>query len=297
MTQQPSDPSAPPDRYGSDVLAGDWKVPPRGRSSEVAAETGLVVEDVETGWCGAVVRLEKAGGLHVVHLQDRRGRTRGFPLGPGFLLDGAPVLLVAPRAAAPTPASRTASGSRAVADVRARTARGSRIWVEGRHDAELVEKVWGDDLRVEGVVVEMLDGVDDLAAEITAFDPGPGRRLGVLVDHLVPGSKETRVVEQARALRRYRPFVTVVGHPYVDVWQSVRPQRLGLRDWPVIPRGQLWKHGVLEALGWPHTDQADVARGWKRILRSVDSYADLEPSLLARVEELIDFVTGDTADA
>ncbi len=296
----PSDPPdlrAPADRYGSDVLAGDWKVPPRGRSTEVAAETGLVVEDVETGWCGAVVRLEKAGGLHVVHLQDRRGRTRGFPLGPGFLLDGAPVLLVAPRAAAPTPATRTASGSRAVADVRARTARGSRIWVEGRHDAELVEKVWGDDLRVEGVVVEMLDGVDDLTAEITAFDPGPGRRLGVLVDHLVPGSKETRVVEQARALRRYQPFVTVVGHPYVDVWQSVRPQRLGLRDWPVVPRGQSWKHGVLAALGWPHADQADVARGWKRILRTVDSYADLEPSLLGRVEELIDFVTGDIGDA
>ncbi len=299
MTQRPGPagpPGAPADRYGADVLAEGWKVPPRGHSTQVAAAHGLVVEDVETGWCGAVVRLEKAGGVHVVHLQDRRGRTRGFPLGPGFLLDGAPVLLVAPRVAAPAAATRTASGSRAVADVRARTARGSRIWVEGRHDAELVEKVWGDDLRVEGVVVEMLDGVDDLAAAVTGFDPGPGRRLGVLVDHLVPGSKESRVVDQARALRRYQPFLTVVGHPYVDVWQSVRPQRLGLRQWPVVPRGQSWKHGVLAALGWPHADQADVARGWQRILRTVDSYADLEPALLGRVEELIDFVTGDRAD-
>ncbi len=285
-----------PERYGADVLAGDWRAPPRGRSTPVVAEHGLVVEEVETGWVGAVVRVERAGGLHVVHLEDRRGRTRGFPLGPGFLVDGAPVLLQAPRAATAAPPTRTASGSRPVAAVRARTARGSRIWVEGKHDAELVEKVWGDDLRVEGVVVEMLDGVDDLAGAVRAFAPGPGRRLGVLVDHLVPGSKETRVVEQARALTRFAPFVTVVGHPYVDVWQSVRPQRLGLGAWPQIPRGTSWKHGVLAHLGWAHETQTDVARGWQRILGTVSTYADLEPSLLARVEELIDFVTGDHAD-
>nr|WP_284287624.1 DUF3097 family protein [Angustibacter aerolatus] len=132
----PADPSDPLDRYGRDVLAGDWKVPPRGRTTDVVAETGLVVEDAETGWCGAVVRLEKAGGVHVVHLEDRRGRTRGFPLGPGFLLDGAPVRLTAPRAAAAPVVARTASGSTAVQGLRARTARASRIWVEGRHDAE-----------------------------------------------------------------------------------------------------------------------------------------------------------------
>ena len=289
-------PAPPPDRYGTDVLAGDWAVPPRGRSREVAAERDLVVEDAQTGWVGAVVRVEKAGGVHVVHLEDRRGRTRGFPLGPGFLLDGAPVTLVAPRRAAPTGPTRTASGSTAVRGLRARSARGSRIWVEGRHDAELVEKVWGHDLRVEGVVVEMLDGVDDLAAAVRDFAPGPGRRLGVLVDHLVPGSKESRLVAEAVAQRRFAPYLLVVGHPFVDVWQSVRPARLGLPAWPVIPRGTSWKHGVLDALGWPHADQADVAHGWKRILGSVSSYADLEPELLGRVEELIDFVTGDADD-
>jgi hypothetical protein len=290
-------PAPPPDRYGTDVLAGDWKGPARGRSREVPAEADLVVEDVETGWVGAVVRVEKAGGVHVVHLEDRRGRTRGFPLGPGFLLDGAPVTLVAPRpAAAPTISTRTASGSTAVAGLRARSARGSRIWVEGRHDAELVEKVWGHDLRVEGVVVEMLDGVDDLAAAVRDFAPGPGRRLGVLVDHLVPGSKESRLVAEAVAQRRFAPYLLVVGHPFIDVWQSVRPDRLGLSAWPVIPRGTSWKHGILDALGWPHADQADVAHGWKRILGSVSSYADLEPELLGRVEELIDFVTGDAED-
>ena len=282
------------DLYGADVLAGGWKPP--SRTAEVAATPGLVVEDVETGWCGAVVRLEKAGGMHVVHLQDRRGRTRGFPLGPGFLLDGAPVLLVAPRRAVAPASTRTASGSVAVAGQRARTARGSRIWVEGRHDAELVEKVWGDDLRVEGVVVEMLDGVDDLAGAVAEFAPGPGQRLGVLVDHLVPGSKETRLVARAVALHQFQPYLKVVGHPYVDVWQSVRPQRLGLTKWPVIARDTSWKHGILAHLGWPHSSQADVARGWQRILAGVTSYADLEPSLLARVEELIDFVTGDHTD-
>ncbi|HEX3003182.1 MAG TPA: DUF3097 domain-containing protein [Angustibacter sp.] len=285
------------DRYGDDVLAGDWKVPARGRSTEVAAAPGLVVEDVETGWCGAVVRTEKAGGVHVVHLEDRRGRVRGFPLGPGFLLDGRPVVLTKPAAppAAARP-TRTASGSTAVRDLRARQARGSRIWVEGRHDAELVEKVWGDDLRVEGVVVEMLDGVDDLAAAVRDFAPGPGRRLGVLVDHLVPGSKESRLVAQAVAQRRFAPHLLVVGHPFVDVWQSVRPSRLGLDTWPVIPRDVEWKRGVLAHLGWPHRTQIDVAQGWKRIVSTVHSYADLEPELLGRVEELIDFVTADPED-
>jgi hypothetical protein len=283
-------------RYGADVLSGDWGAPKGGRACEIEAESGLVVEDVETGWCGAVVRVEKAGGMHVVHLEDRHGRSKGFPLGPGFLLDGCPVILTLPSAAARqarTDTSRTASGSRAVQGVRARVASESRIFVEGKHDAELVEKVWGDDLRLEGVVVEMLDGVDDLAAVIGDFQPETGRRLGVLVDHLVPGTKESKLVAQARALRRFAPHVRILGHPYVDVWQSVRPERLGLDRWPVIPRGQSWKHGIVASLGWPHETQTDIALAWKRILATVRTYADLEPTLLASVEELIDFVTSD----
>jgi hypothetical protein len=283
------------------VLGGDWRARRGGRSTELAAEPDLVVEEVETGWVGAVVRVEKAGGLHVVHLEDRHGRTRGFPLGPGFLVDGRPVTLTPPRAAAARALTearrveaRTASGSVAVQQ-RARVASGSRIYVEGRHDAELVEKVWGDDLRVEGVVVEMMDGVDDLAGIIASFEPGPGRRLGVLVDHLVPGTKEARFVEQARALPGLAQHVKVLGHPYVDVWQSVRPARLGWERWPEVPRGTPWKHGICAALGWPHDSQADIARAWKRILGTVRTYADLEPSLLASVEELIDFVTEPSA--
>ncbi|WP_426592511.1 DUF3097 domain-containing protein [Cellulomonas sp. McL0617] len=281
------------DRYGSDVLGGSGsthhKAPRTSRPQ--AAEPGLVVEEVTTGWVGAVVRVEKSGGVHVVVLEDRRGRTRTFPLGRGFWLDGEPVALTAPvRAPAPPRPTRTASGSVAVHDARARVARGSRIWVEGKHDAELVEKVWGDDLRLEGVVVELLDGVDNLPDAIRDFAPGPGRRVGVLVDHLVDGAKESRIAAEA-VKAAPAGTVLVLGHPYVDVWQAVRPERIGLTAWPTIERGTEWKHGILRELGWPAQEQADVARAWQRILRSVRSYADLEPSLLGRVEELIDFVT------
>lgn len=286
------------DRYGTDVLAGDWRAPRGGRSRPVPAENGLVVEDVQTGFCGAVVRVETAGGMSVVHLEDRHGRLRGFPLGPGFLLDGAPVELTRPTpqdaaalAAVRAAATRTASGSRAVPHAPARVARASRILVEGRHDAELVEKVWGDDLRLEGVVVELLEGVDDLPDVLRDWAPSATRRLGVLVDHLVPGSKEERIVAQCRQLRPYAEHVCILGHPYVDVWQTVRPQRLGWTAWPEIPRGQPWKEGILAALGWPHADQRDIALGWRRILREVRSYTDLEPALCGAIEALIDFVT------
>lgn len=291
--RRPRVPRVTQDRYGSDVLGGSGPAHhrPARTSRPQAADVGLVVAEVTTGWVGAVVRVEKSGGMHVVVLEDRRGRTRTFPLGPGFWVDGEPVELTAPvRATAPAAPKRTASGSRAVQGAQARVARGSRIWVEGKHDAELVEKVWGDDLRLEGVVVELLDGVDHLPDAVRAFAPGPGRRLGVLVDHLVPGSKESRI---AAEVTRSAPAgtVLVLGHPYVDVWQAVRPQRLGLDRWPTIERGTEWKHGILRELGWPAAEQADVALAWKRILGTVRTYADLEPSLLGRVEELIDFVT------
>jgi hypothetical protein len=265
------------DRYGSDVLSTDWRAPKRGRAVEVAADRGLVVEEVTTDWCGEIVAVER--DLQTVTLEDRRGRRRTFPLGPGFLLEGAPVILTAPARTAPAPATRTASGSVAVRGAKARVARASRIFVEGRHDAELVEKVWGDDLRLEGVVVEYLEGVDDLADH-----------LRELVDHLVPGSKESRIAASVATGPTGR-HVLIVGHPFVDIWQAVKPARLGLDRWPTIPRSVEWKRGICQHLGWPHRDQADIARAWRLILSRVSSYADLEPALLGRVEELIDFVT------
>ena len=276
------------DRYGSDVLNTDWRAPKRGRAVEISADKGLVVEEVTTDWCGEIVAVER--DLDTVTLEDRRGKRRTFPLGPGFLLEGVPVILRPPSRQGPAAPTRTASGSVAVPGTRARVARASRIFVEGRHDAELVEKVWGDDLRVEGVVVEYLDGIDDLGDHLADFRPSAERRVGVLVDHLVPGSKESRIAASI-ARSAVGRHVLIVGHPFVDVWQAVKPDRLGLQAWPTVPRNVEWKHGICQSLGWPHRDQSDIARAWKRILSKVQSFNDLEPALLGRVEELIDFVT------
>lgn len=254
----------------------------------------MVLEDVQSGWVGAVTRVEKSGGMHVVALEDRRGKSRSFKLGFGFLLEGRPIRLMPPAAlpAASGPAAgRTASGSVRVAGQRAQVAKASRIWVEGKHDAELVEKVWGDDLRVEGIVVEPLHGIDDLTAAVAAFKPGPGRRLGVLVDHLIPDSKESRIADAVMASPGAAGNVLIVGHPYVDVWQAIRPAVLGIDKWPAVPRGQDWKTGILKAFGWPHATKEDIGLGWQKLLGAVRTYADLEASLLGRVEEVIDFLT------
>ncbi|MEV6207087.1 DUF3097 domain-containing protein [Kitasatospora sp. NPDC051914] len=268
-------------QYGPD-LTPPWKR--QQPAPEVAAERDLVVEEAATGFCGAVVRCEKTAEGPTVTLEDRFGKHRVFPMVErGFLLEGRVVTLVRPAGPAPARApGRTASGSVAVPEARARVARESRIYVEGRHDAELVERVWGDDLRIEGVVVEYLEGVDDLPAIVARFGPGPERRLGVLVDHLLPGTKEHRIAEQVSG-----GSVLVVGHPYIDVWQAVKPASVGIPAWPEVPRGEVWKEGVCRRLGWP----VDPPAAWRRILASVDSYRDLDPALLGRVEELIDFVT------
>ena len=277
------------DRYGSDVLAGDWRKPKNGRAVETPAELGAVVEEVETDFVGEIVRIDR--DLHTLTLEDRKGKRRTFPLGPGFWLEGKPVILTPPvTRTAPAKPTRTASGSVAVDNIKARVARESRIFVEGRHDAELVEKIWGDDLRIEGVVVEYLGGVDDLADHLVSFKPGPQRRVGVLVDHLVKGSKEARIAESIRR-SAVGQHVLIVGHPFIDVWQAVKPGRLGLEAWPNVPRSIEWKKGICQHMGWPHRDQADIARAWKHILGRVNSFGDLEPALLGRVEELIDFVT------
>lgn len=271
--------------------AQDLSTPARTVLQKVEAQPGVVLEDVQSGFVGEILRTEKSGGMHVMILEDRKGKRRTFPLGFGFHVDGTPVEVVPALQRSVAPSNRTASGSVRVADQRARVALSSRIWVEGRHDAELVEKVWGDDLRVEGIVVEPLHGVDDLALAVRDFRPAPGRRLGILVDHLVDGSKEARIAAEAMAVPGAAGNVLIVGHPYVDVWQAVKPRALGLEAWPVIPRNEEWKVGILSRLGWPHQTQADIAAGWKRILGGVTTYADLEPSLLGRVEEVIDFLT------
>jgi hypothetical protein len=256
---------------------------PRNQHPTVPARPGLVVKQRGTPIVGEVLGVVN-GYLHV---RDRRGfEHRMTLLKGGFEVDGKVVTLVEPRGPAPgTPAAspaRTASGSIAGPRRPAQVAKASRILVEGIHDAELVEKVWGDDLRGEGVVVERLDGADHLDQVVRAFAPRPGRRLGVLLDHLVEGSKEQRIAD---AIASHDVLVT--GHPYVDVWQAVKPRVLGIDAWPEVPRGEPWKEGVLLRLGV----DAEPGRFWKHLLGKVTSWTDLEPALIGAVEELIDFVT------
>jgi hypothetical protein len=268
------------------ILSGPIDAPPEDRRApaypKVVAVPGLWLVHRASGFSGALVRIEGGG----VELRGRTGLVRVFRHVPGaFSVDGRAVTLARP----PAPEGRggaagagiTASGSVAVPGAPARVARAGRILVEGVHDAALVERVWGDDLRVEGVVVERLDGIDHLGRAIDEFRPGPARKLGVLVDHLVAGSKESRIAADVR-----HPQVLVTGTPFVDVWEAVKPSVLGFDAWPAIPRGADWKTGVCAALGL-----GDPSTAWRRILASVRSYADLEPALVGAVERLIDFVT------
>ncbi len=280
-------------RYDTDPLGGtaaERRERDRVQVPRVPVRLGEVVEDPGTGYVGEIVGW--SDGLVV--LEDRRGRRRAFRPGPGFWIDGRPVELVAP-ARPVAAAARTASGSVAIGPRRARVARASRILVEGKHDAELVEKVWGDDLRVEGVVVEPLGGIDDLPGLVAEYRPATDCRIGVLVDHLVPGSKERRLAD-AVARGPFGRQVLVVGHPFVDIWAAVDPGRLKLRRWPDVPREVPWKEGICAALGWPRDEPADLAAAWTRILRSVRDIRDLSPTLSGRVEELIDFVTAAPGD-
>lgn len=272
------------ERYDNDPLAAH--APRRGpvQRERVTLARGLVIEHSETEWCGAVVGARDG----LVHLEDHRGRVRAFALGDAYLIDGRPVSLVLPTRA---PTKRvTASGSVAAPLQRARVALPSRIFVEGRHDAELVEQVWGADLRIEGVVVELLDGADHLERVLDDFSPTATRRAGVLLDHLVPGSKEQRIADRVGS-GPHGPHVLVVGHPFVDIWAAVKPARLGLSAWPEIPRSVEWKTGICRALGWPAEEPADLADAWSRIRGRVRDYRDLEPQLIGRMEHLIDFVT------
>ncbi|NLD75129.1 MAG: DUF3097 family protein [Acidimicrobiales bacterium] len=256
---------------------------PRDRHPVVPARPGLVVKQRGTPITGTVIGFVNG----VLQVRDRQGfEHRMRLLTGGFEVDGQVVTLVEPRGpAAPATggaAQRTASGSIAVPKAPAQVARASRILVEGVHDAELVEKVWGDDLRVEGVVVQQLEGADHLDEVVRSFGPRPGRRLGILLDHLVDGSKETRIAAAVQ-----HPDVLVTGHPFVDVWQAVKPSVLGIGAWPDVPRGEPWKEGVIRRLG----ANVEPWQFWKQLLGKVSTWTDLEPPLIGAVEQLIDFVT------
>ncbi|WP_434533518.1 DUF3097 family protein [Arcanobacterium hippocoleae] len=161
------------------------------------------------------------------------------------------------------------------------------MWVEGKHDAELISKIWGEDLAFAGIMIEELFGADHLLDVLKVFSPSNEKRAGVLLDHLVPHSKESRIAEMANKISG----VLVLGHPFVDLWQAVKPAVLGLQAWPEVPRDEDIKKGTLRRLGWAHETKEDIGLGWKRILDAVNTYTDLQPAFLGKVEALIDFVT------
>jgi hypothetical protein len=246
----------------------------------VTVAIGRALQHRATRFAGVVTDFRDGG----VEIEGASGDRRLFRLiDGGFSLDGQIVSVRKSVPVADSAVQRTASGSIATGPQRARVARASRIWVEGVHDAALVERVWGDDLRHEGVVVERLDGADDLVERLDAEQPGDGFRIGVLLDHLVPGSKEQRIADAATA--RHPDAVLVLGTPFIDIWQAVDPRRIGISAWPTIPKGEPWKEGVCRVLGLGEPPEV-----WRKLLGSVRSYADLHPSLVGSVEELIDFV-------
>ncbi|MGZ4770256.1 MAG: DUF3097 family protein [Ilumatobacteraceae bacterium] len=241
----------------------------------VVARVGELVEDRASGFCGDIVAIT----AEAVTLRDRRGRERQFRYKPGgFLIDGRPVTIA--REQIRMPERRvTNSGALAGPAQRAHIAKASRIWVEGRHDAELVQHVWGDELAELAIVVEPMHGIDELVALVEAFHPSVDRRLGILVDHLVEGSKEDRITRRVAG-----PHVLVTGHPFVDVWAGIRPEVMNLSEWPQVPRSVEWKQGMCAALGVSLTDF------WPRLRNRVRTFADLRPELVGAVERLIDFV-------
>jgi hypothetical protein len=265
--------------YGDDIL-DDFESSQRGPLyREIEVSLGLVVEDRSSGFCGDVVRWN----AEAVTLRDRSQHLRYFTWKPGgFLIDGRPVTLIRP-ARVPTATQQISASGAVITDRSAKVAVASRIWVEGKHDAELLEHVWGEELREFGIVVEPLHGADDLLGAVQAFGPSSSRRLGVLLDHLVPGSKETRLAADVTA--QVSPeHLLITGHPFVDVWAGIRPKVIGLEHWPEVPRDVDWKNGLCAALGVP------LEGFWPRLRNSVRTFADLRPELVGAVEQLIDFV-------
>ena len=261
----------------SDIIDADKKAAiPR----PIEVVIGLVLTHRSTSVVGQVVAFTK--GARII-LEDASGEKHEFaPVDGFFEHDGIRVSLQAPKPTTNRSVEYTASGSITADSSRAKVARASRIWVEGIHDAELLEKIWGDDLRAEAIVVEPLHGADELAAAVREFGPRPNRRLGVLLDHLVDGSKESRIASQVRDVD-----VLITGHPYVDIWEAIKPSAIGIKSWPTVPRGRPWKEGVVAALGF----QDNTRRFWADVLGSVTSYTDIETPLVNAVERLIDFVT------
>ena len=163
----------PNNLWASDDVIGDHAAAREYPRLEVTP--GLELTHRPSRVTGVVVRFTQ--NQRIV-LSDQDGNLHDFKPHPGVLLHrGNPVELVVAERLLSSTTRITASGSIGVRIDESKVAQASRIWVEGTHDAELIEKIWGDDLRVEGIVVEPLHGVNDLCDRIAAFHPAPRRRL------------------------------------------------------------------------------------------------------------------------
>ena len=194
----------------------------------------MVVEDAQTGFVGAVVRIEYGR----MELEDRHGRRKPFPIGPGYLIDGRPVILTAPRQRRADGAGthrirfgggvrRTRQGRAGEPDLRrGPPRRRTRRAGVGRRPARRGRRRRIPRRRRRS-----------RRRSSRSSGPAPAVGFGVLVDHLVAGSKEARIAD---AVRRGPGGVhtLVVGHPFIDIWQAVKPARLGVSAWPVIPQGR-----------------------------------------------------------
>lgn len=259
--------------------SGPFAPQPKRAIPEVEGTIGLMVEVASANFAGTLTAITQ----REVTLVDRRGRERHFPRTEGaFIVNERRVSLLAPPVVTVSTQrpKTTASGSLAVAH-RAKTARPSRIYVEGVHDAALIEQVWGDDLRAAAIVVEPLHGIDDLATHVQAFGATPKRRLAVLLDHLTLGTKESRLKATIND-----PNVLIVGHDFVDIFAAVKPERLGVPHWPDVPRNEDYKQGLATRLGY-----ANATELFHALTRVVRTWTDFDQSLIKSVEAALDFVT------
>jgi hypothetical protein len=247
------------DRYGSDVLAQGWRERGAKVAVDVPAEKDLVVE-VADGFCGAVTRIE--GGQ--VELEDYRGRRRLFPMGAGFMIDGEPVRLVHPARAGTAGARRSApprDPSRSTIPCAHRAAE------PDPRRAGTTPSSWrrsGGTICAPRASSWSTCRSRPAGGLLAAAPPRRDRRYGVLVDHLVPGSKETRIVEQIMR-GPHGAHLRIVGHPYIDVWQCVTPTAMGIRAWPGSRAARNGRPGSA-APRLAGRSQADIAHAWKRIL-------------------------------
>lgn len=185
----------------------------------------MVLGDVASGWVSAMMHMKKPGDVYFVELEDRRDVRRSFPFSPGFWFEGRPIETLPPRPA-PAQASPgaqvsvsgrhiTGFGSSAPASSGPKVAKCLRTWIERCRDAEFVQYVWDEGLAEAGAAVQLLGSVDNLEAVSEAFGPTSTVCAGVLVDHMVSNSGESRIAEAVSAY--WLDVVLALDHPLVDI--------------------------------------------------------------------------------